>query len=214
MASSVLLVPNYVYVVIRIKITDNINSLVGSTSHCHYGETHDVFPIVGLVHSSETLTTATIRYCRHLVNFRIEQNYRLYIAKELDGFMDNEPIKINIFITDVLFNRLTWRARHHTTAFAVAVTNNINEVVVALEHFPGPIPPIDLPTSLTTKICGIFDNFGIYHLDDLIDKPKCIDNGDFVIAREIEDNIGANAGIAPTLNGNIPMRDYNDSNKV
>jgi len=99
MASSVPLVPNYVYVAIRLKMAENINSLVGSTLLCHYGETHDVFPIGGLVQSGETLTTATIRHCLHLVNlFRIEQNDRLYIAKELDGFMDHEPIKIFIFL--------------------------------------------------------------------------------------------------------------------
>ena len=50
MASSVLLVSNYVYVVIRLKMAENINRLVGSTLLCHYSETHDdVFPIAGLV---------------------------------------------------------------------------------------------------------------------------------------------------------------------
>ena len=120
--------------------------------------------------------------------------------------MAHEPIKITISITDVLFNRLKWRARHHTPALAVPVTDRINEDVVALlEQLPGPIPPIDLPTCLTTEICGIFDNFGIYHWDDFMDKSKCFDCGDFVTAREIEDNISADVGIVPTLMDNIPM---------
>ena len=97
MASSVPLVPNYVYVVIRPKMAENTNSLVGSTLLCHYDETHDVFPIGGLVQPGETLTSATIRHCRHLVNFRIEQNDRLYIANELVEYMEHEPIKIIIF---------------------------------------------------------------------------------------------------------------------
>ena len=42
-----------------------------------------------------------------------------------------------------------WRARHHTLAFVVTVTDNINEVVVALEQLPGPIPHLDPHTSLT-----------------------------------------------------------------
>ena len=112
------------------------NSLVDSTLLCHYGETHDVFPIGGLVQPGETLTTAAIRHCRHLVNFRIEQNDHLHIAKEHDGFMEHEPIKVTIFINDVLFNRLKWRARHHTPALAVAVTESINEAIVALEQLP------------------------------------------------------------------------------
>jgi len=72
---------------------------------------------------------------------------------------------------------------------------------------PGPIPPINLPASLTTKICGIFDNFSIYHWDDFMDKSKCFDYIDFVTAWEIEDNNGADAGIVPTLMDNIPMRE-------
>ena len=73
----------------------------------------------------ETLTTAAIRHCRHLVNFRIEQNDRLDIAKELDGFMDHEPIKITTSITNALFKRLKWMARHHTLALAVAFTDTL-----------------------------------------------------------------------------------------
>jgi len=49
MASSVPLVPTYFYVVIRLKMAESVNSLVGSTLLCHYGETNDIFPIGGLV---------------------------------------------------------------------------------------------------------------------------------------------------------------------
>jgi hypothetical protein len=159
MASSEPVVPNYVYVVIRLKMAERINSRVSSTLLCYYGEKNDVFPIGGLVQPGETLTTAAIRHCRDLVNFRIEHNDRLYIAKDLDGFMDHEPDKIAIFISDVLFSKLKWRDRHHTPALVVVVTDSINEVVVALEQLPEPIPPIDLPTSLTTELCGIYDDF-------------------------------------------------------
>jgi hypothetical protein len=67
MASSVPLVPNYVYVAIRLKMLEDINSLVGTTLLCHYGETNDIVPIGGLVQPGETLTASTIRHCRHLV---------------------------------------------------------------------------------------------------------------------------------------------------
>ena len=128
--------------------------------------------------------------------------------------MDHEPIKITMFITDVLFNKYKWRDRHHNTALAVAVTDSINEAVVALEQLPGPIPPINLLTSLTTEICGIFYNFCIYHWDDIMDKFKCFDYGNFVTVWVIEDNIGANVDIVPTLMDNIPMRNYSDNNKI
>ena len=131
MESLVPLIPNNVYVVILLKMAESVNSLVGTTLLCHYGETNDVFPIGGLVQPCETITFATIRHCRHMINFRIEQKDRLYIAKTLDGFMDHEPIKIIILITDVLCNKLKWIASHHTLALDVAVTDSINEVVVA-----------------------------------------------------------------------------------
>ena len=128
--------------------------------------------------------------------------------------MDHEPLKITIFITVVLFGKLKWRARHHISALVVVVTDSINEAVVAVEQLPGPNPPLDLPSSLTTELCGIYDDFSIYHWDDFIDKSKCFDYSDFVTAREIEDNISADVDSVPTLMDNIPMRDYSDSNKV
>ena len=112
-------------------MAESVNSLVGTTLLCHDGKTNDIFPIGGLVKPGEPLTTAYIRHCRHLVNFRIEQNELLYITKVLDGFMDHELIKITILTNDGLCDRLKWRARYHTPALVVAVTDNINEVVVA-----------------------------------------------------------------------------------
>ena len=58
--------------------------------------------------------------------FALSKKIRLYIAKVLDAFMDHEPVKISIYITNVLRGRLKWRARHHTPALAVVVTGNIN----------------------------------------------------------------------------------------
>jgi hypothetical protein len=101
--------------------------------------------------------------------------------------MDHEPFKIAILIDDVLCDKLKLRACHHTPALIVAVTDRIHEAAVALEHLPGPIPPLDPSTCLTTEICSIRNMifFSIYHWDDFIDKSKCFENGDFVFAQEI-----------------------------
>jgi hypothetical protein len=45
--------------------------------------------------------------------------------------MDHEPAKITILINDVLFNGLKWRTRHHIPLLDVAVTDSVNEVIVA-----------------------------------------------------------------------------------
>ena len=119
MAYSVPLVPDYVYGVIRLNTAESVTSFVDATLLCHYGETNDIVSIGGLVQPGETLA---IRHCRHLVNFRIGQNDRLYIAKAADRFMDHEPVKISISIIGVLCGRLKWRARHHNPALVVAVT--------------------------------------------------------------------------------------------
>ncbi len=110
-----------------------------------------------------------------MVNFRIGQNDCLYIAKVLDEFI--EPAKISILITGVSCGKLKWRARHHTLALIVAVTDRIKEVVVALEHLSGPIPPLDPRTSLTTEICGNFDNLSIYYWDKEKERKKSLTRG-------------------------------------
>ncbi len=52
-AFSVPPVPNYVYVVVRLNMAESVNSLVGTTLLCHYGDTNDIFPIGGLVQPGE-----------------------------------------------------------------------------------------------------------------------------------------------------------------
>ncbi len=136
------------------------------------------------------------------------------MAKVLNGFVDHDPVTISIFIIDVPFGGFNWRARHHTPASDVAVTDNINEVVVALEQLLGPIPPIKHPTSFTTEICGTSDEFSIYHWDKFTDKSKCFDYGELITARDIEDNLGIDVGNTPILIENVPMRDLNDNNNI
>jgi hypothetical protein len=70
MASKIPAVPNYVYIVIRLKISEEPNDLIGSGLFNHYGETNYVFLIGGLVQTGENLIACAIRHCRHPVNFR------------------------------------------------------------------------------------------------------------------------------------------------
>jgi len=95
---SVLPIPNYVYVLIRLKMSRKIYGIVQGTLLCHYGETNNAFLVGGLVEPSESLMARAIRNCRHLVNFCLAQNDILYLAKTMVGFMDREPIKISFFM--------------------------------------------------------------------------------------------------------------------
>ena len=144
-----------------------------------------------LVKRGEALLTVAIRNCRHLVNLRLAQNDRLYLVSTMDGFMDHEPFKTSFnSIIDVLFSNFKWRAGHHTPAMIMVVTDSINEALVTLQQLPGPLPPVEFPTSLTTELCGIFYEFFIYHWDDFNDKSKCFDYGELITTREIEGNFG------------------------
>jgi len=81
-----------------LKILDKINGIVQDTLLCHYGETNYAFLVGGLVQLGKTLMPcATIRHCRHLENFRLAHNDRLYLVKTMDDFMDHEPVEILLF---------------------------------------------------------------------------------------------------------------------
>ena len=79
------------YVIIRLKLSENVNGLACSL-FCHYGETNDAFLIGGLVEPDETLMTSAIRYCRQLVDLCFKPNHRLYLAKVIHGLVDHEPV--------------------------------------------------------------------------------------------------------------------------
>jgi len=96
----------------------------------------------------------------------------------------------------------------------VKVTGNIIEVVIALESLPGLAPPVDSPTGLTIELCGIEDEFSIYHWDDNTDKSNCFNHGEITKAKTIEKNVGIEVGITPTIIDNCPMSDHKDNNDI
>jgi len=94
-----------VYVIIRLKMSENINGSARSI-FCHYDETDDAFLIGGVVEPNETLMTSVIRHCRRLVDFRLKPSHRLYLAKVINGLVDHETVKrSNFFILWMLFKR-------------------------------------------------------------------------------------------------------------
>ena len=129
-------------------MSESINGLVGSLL-CHYGETDDAFLIVGVVQPNETLMASAIRHCRRLVDFRLKPSHRLYLAKVMNGLVDHEPVKISIYIIYVLCKDLHWRARHHTPRMASLTVDHLNDIEASYEGQPGPLPPIEIPISLT-----------------------------------------------------------------
>jgi hypothetical protein len=83
-------------------MSESINGIADSL-FCHYGETDDAFLIGGLVEPNETLMAGAIRHCRRLVDFCLKPNHRLYLAKVINGLVNHEPVKISIYVVDVLY---------------------------------------------------------------------------------------------------------------
>ena len=96
-------VRDYAYIICRLKF-DKESNYHPSSLFCHYGDTNDVFPIGGLVDIDETPIAAILRYLRELTSFRLARNFPMFLCNVISGFKEHEPIKINLYVTDMLWD--------------------------------------------------------------------------------------------------------------
>ena len=81
---------------------------------------------------------------------------------------------------------------------ATLTVDNLNDIEASYEGQSGPLPPVEIPTSLIIRTpLGTTDEFYIYSSEDRVEKSRCFDFGDFLIARGIENNLGTDVGIIP-----------------
>jgi len=113
MASAVPSAIEYVYIIVRLKFTEDITSLAPSSLFCHYCDSNDVFSIGGLVGIGETPIAALLRHLRELAGFRMARNFPMIICNVISGYKEHEPININLFVTDVLWDHLKYRNSYH-----------------------------------------------------------------------------------------------------
>jgi hypothetical protein len=186
---------------------ESINKIANSL-FCHYDETDDAFLIGGLVEPNETLTASAIRHCILLVDFCPRPNQPFYVTKVINGMVNHEPDKISIYVIDVLYNGLCWRARHHTPRMATLTIDHLNEIEASYKGQPGTLPPIEYPVNLTMQTpFGTKDDFYIYSWEDRVEKSRCFDFGDFLNARDIEKSLGTDFGIIPYYSRNEKSKD-------
>jgi hypothetical protein len=112
-SSTVPSVRDYVYIICRLKFTEDIKSLAPSSLFCHYGDTNDVFPIGGLVDIDETPIVAILRYLRELTGFRLARNFPMFLCNVISGYKEHESIKINLYVTDMLWDHCLYHNSYH-----------------------------------------------------------------------------------------------------
>jgi hypothetical protein len=120
MASTVPLVRENAFVVLRLKMGTEQSSLISSAIFCRYGSTKDVFPIGGLVDIGESAIVAGSRYCRQLIGFVLKSPQQRWLFKVLDAILDLNPVRINMYILDVKVGSLStfYRTQHCASQLA------------------------------------------------------------------------------------------------
>jgi hypothetical protein len=104
----------------------------------------------------------------------------------MNGLVDNEPVKISIYVIDVVYKDLRWWARHHTPRMATLTVDHLNDIESSHEGQPGPLPPGEILTSLTIQtVYGTTNEFSIYSWDERVEKSHCFEFGDFGTEVEI-----------------------------
>jgi hypothetical protein len=84
------------------------------------------------------------------------------------------------------FKDLRWRARHHTPRMDTQTVDHSNNIKASYEGQPGPLPPFEIPISLTIQTTyGTMDALSIYNWDEHAEKSRCFDFDDFLNATDI-----------------------------
>ena len=98
---------------------------------------------------------------------------------------------------------------------AEILRDHLNNIVASYEGQPSPLPPVEIPTSLTIQTAyGTTDEFSIYSWDERVEKYRCFDFDDFLTAIDIENNLGTDFEIIPCFWGDIRMKNHDDNNGI
>jgi hypothetical protein len=111
----------FIYNVVRLKFKEDIKSLASSSLFYHYGDSNDVFLIGGLVGIGGTPIATILRYLRELAGFRLARKFPMFVCNVISGNKEHEPIKISLFVIDILWDHLKYRNNYHASTMG----NNI-----------------------------------------------------------------------------------------
>jgi hypothetical protein len=202
MATTLPLVREYAFVILRLKRGTKQNSLTSSAIFYRYGGTKDVFPIGGLVYIGETAIAAGSRYCRQLINFVLKSLEQLHLLKVLDGLMDLNAVRINMYILDdkIGFLSIVYRTQYCVSQLANIVDALGNNTLDDVDDVVFP-PPV-----MSTTLWEKYDEAFIYDWYGSADKTLCFDFGVSSIVADIESNLNDDVRTTPHMLGIFVMR--------
>jgi len=180
---------------------------------CHYEDSNNVFPIGCLVGIGETPIAAVLRYLRELAGFRLARNFPMFIRNVISGYKEHEPIKINLFVTDILWDLLNYRNRYH----ALTLGNRMSAYRNNLENQQGGIgiiAPFVVPNTIQCIMIEEAFIINVHHWETNDIKSNCFDYCELYTAFRIKDNLGVDAGIIPLFHDKNATRDFNDENRL
>ncbi len=174
-----------------------------SSLFCHYGVTNDIFPIGGLVDVGETPIAAILRYLRELAGFRLANGYHMIPCAILDGYKDHEPIKIRLYVIDILWDHCRYRNIYHALQLGVNIAERLNSLV--MNH----AIPTTIECPLIEELMITVQNWEAHE-----NKSCCFDYCELYTAYQISRNLGVDAGIVPHFHDQNTMRDFTDENGI
>jgi len=205
------------FIIVRLKFTEDIKSLAPSSLFYHYGNSNDVFPIGGLVGIGETPIATMLRYLRELAGFRVARNFPMFLYNVTSGYKEHEPIKIRLCVTDVLWDHLKYHNTYHTLTLGnTIIADKLMRTCVNLEIQQGGTREI-VPFVVSDTIqCPMIEEVPIivHHWGTNDIKLNCYDYCELYTAFHITDNLDADAGIVPLFHDKNAMRDFRDENRL
>jgi hypothetical protein len=101
MATAVPFARENAYNIFRMKFTEELRGLSPSSLFCKYVQTNDVYLVGGLVSIDETPVVSILRHLRELACFRLARNFPRFFWNLNKSYMEHEPIKISLYISDM-----------------------------------------------------------------------------------------------------------------
>jgi len=173
------------------------------------------FPIRGLVGIGETHIADVLQYLRELAGFCLARNFPMFFCNVISGYKEHEPIKISLFVIDVLWDHLKYRNSYHTLTLGNKIlANKLTQTCANLEIQHGGIGEVVPFVVPNTIQCPMLEEVSteVHHWETNNIKSNGFDYCELYTAFQIKDNLGADAGIISLFHDKNAMRDSCDEN--